>query len=202
MHKTLFTTLCLVVLLHSQDKPHKDSSIGKTVFISTVALESVALTGYLATTCISLGNKKNTVDQEALVITSFPFRGTYFLSSGIEKFVSLHQNVKLKKEGKERYRAQSAFQVALYTTSFLTGVATVFTFCAAWEYGEYGATKALMATNSCLMIGQFIYDIHLYKKNNLLLKNDIIKSSNLYQIKPYFGLTYKRDLQLGVQLYF
>jgi hypothetical protein len=204
MNKRAILILCIVFQLYSQDNPPKDSSCGKAIFISTVTLESVALTGYLTATCFSFGDVNNTAVRETAVIGSFPFMGTYFLSSGIEKFVTLHQNMWLKREGKERYRGKSAFQVALFTTSFLTGIATVIVTVAEAVTGNepYIATKTLMITSSCLMVGQFIYDIHLYKRNCSLLKNDQDKLSISSELKPYIGISFKRDLQFGVKLYF
>lgn len=203
MNKSLIIILSIVFQLYSQDKPPKDSSCGKVLFISTVALESVALTGYLTATCFSFGAKK-AAERETAVFASHPFMGTYFLSSGIEKFVTLQQNAALKKEGKEIYRGKSVFQVVLYATSLLTGVTTFFVSVAEFFVGneQYTATKTLMTTSLCFMVSQFVYDIHLYKKNCLLLKNDPVKLSVSPELKPYFGLSYKRDLQFGVKLNF
>jgi hypothetical protein len=203
MNKSLITILCIVFQVYSQDNTPKDSSCGKTLFISTVALESVALTGYLTATCFSFGEKK-AAERETAVFGSIPFMGTYFLSSGIEKFVTLQQNMELKKEGKERYRGKSVFQLALYATSLLTGVTTFLVSVAEFFGGneQYIASKTLMTTSFSLMVGQFVYDIYLYKKNDLLLKNDPAKLSLAPELKPYFGLSYKRDLQFGVKLYF
>jgi hypothetical protein len=209
MDKRVIIILCIVFQLYSQDETPqdetpKDSSCGKAVFISTVALESVALAGYLTATGFTYRNAKNTDERGIPIIASFPCMGTYFLSSGIEKFVTLYQNAKLKKEGKERDREKSAFQLALYTISFLNGVATVVvTFAEALGGGEpYTATKTVMTTSSCLMVGQFIYDIHVFKRNRSLLKNDPPELSISPELKPYVGLSYKKDVQFGVKLYF
>ena len=202
--KIFIAIVSIVTILYSQDKTFIDSSCGKPIFYTLAALEGAALAGYWTTTFISFGQSESTCTNEVTKITSFSFMGSYYFTCGLEKFVTLYQNLKLKKIGKERYRKKSAFQVALYSTSLLTGLSTVVVTVVDYLTGNkpYIATKSLMASTSILMTTQFIYDIHLFKKNCSLLTTDFEIKSNLLKLTPYVGFSYSKYLQFGIELLF